>query len=120
MSDLKKYRWIKVYDFEINGPEPQQRGSTRVINIDGKRLCLARNDEGYFAMDNRCPHAGAHLGEGWCENGHVVCPVHRFKYDVKTGRGAAGQGDFVKTHPTKEEHDGLYIGLPKRKWWQIW
>lgn len=109
-------RWTKVYDFAKHGNEPQQLNSTRTIDIDGKRFCMARTEEGYFAVDDRCPHAGARLGMGgWCENGYIVCPVHRYRYDAKTGRGK--QGDYVESYPVETRNDGVYIGLKKKSWW---
>jgi nitrite reductase/ring-hydroxylating ferredoxin subunit len=43
--------------------------------------------------------------------------VHRYKYDVKTGKGL--QGDFVETYPTELRNDGVYVGLKsdKPRWW---
>jgi 3-phenylpropionate/trans-cinnamate dioxygenase ferredoxin subunit len=112
-------RYIKVYDFKQHGNEPQQINTPRTIAIDGKRICLVRLADGYFAVDDRCPHAGASLGSGRCdEEGHVICPVHRYRYDVKTGKGLPKQGDYVETYPVKETDEGVFIGIEK-KWWQI-
>ncbi len=110
--------WYKVYDFKAHGDEPQRVDSTRTIDIEGKRICLAKTEEGYFALDDHCPHAGARLGMGgWCENGNVVCPVHRYRYNLKTGRGL--QGDYIQTYETDIRKDGVYVGLKKkrRRWW---
>ncbi len=112
-------RFCKVYDFEQHGAEPQALHSVRTIEVEGKRVCLVRLPEGYFGIDDRCPHAGARLGLGKCdEEGRVICPVHRYKYDAKTGKGLPGQGDFVKTYLVETRTDGVYIALEK-KWWQI-
>lgn len=113
-------KWYKVYDFAQHGQEPQQLNSTRTIDIDGKRFCMARTEEGYFAIDDKCPHAGGRFGKGgWCDKGMVVCPVHRYKYDAKTGRGI--QGDFVNSYKTETRKDGIYIGLEtKKSWWMFW
>jgi nitrite reductase/ring-hydroxylating ferredoxin subunit len=110
-------QFIKVYDFAKHGAEPQQINSTRTIEIDGKKYCMARTATGYYAVDDRCPHAGAHLGRGgWCEDDMVVCPVHRFKFDLKTGKGL--QGDYVEAYAVEVRKDGVYIGIEnKRKWW---
>lgn len=110
-------KYYKVYDFAQHGNEPQQLNTTRTIAIDGHKICMARTESGYYAVDDRCPHAGAYLGRGgWCEGEHIVCPIHRYKYDAKTGRGL--QGDYVKTFPVETREDGVYIGLEK-KWWQF-
>lgn len=112
-------RFYKVYDFAQHGAEPQAVNTVRTISIEGKLICMARLPEGYFAIDDRCPHAGARLGQGTCnEEGRVVCPVHRYQYDVKTGRGLPRQGDYVNTYPVETRTDGVYLGLEK-KWWQL-
>jgi len=110
-------RFYKVYDFAKHGIEPQAIGALRIIELDGQKICMARTELGYFAVDNKCPHAGAHLGMGWCEDDHVVCPIHRYKYNLKNGRGK--QGDYVNTYKVETRTDGVYIGIPK-KWWQFW
>jgi 3-phenylpropionate/trans-cinnamate dioxygenase ferredoxin subunit len=110
-------RWYKVYDFEKHGVEPQRTNSARSIDIEGKRLCLTRTADGYFALDDRCPHAGARFGMGgYCEDNMLVCPVHRYRFNVKTGQGV--QGDYVNTYPTEIREDGVYVALEK-KWWQV-
>jgi len=112
-------RYIKVYDFKINGPEPQALNTPRTIDIEGKKICLVKLADGYFAIDDKCPHAGARLGSGRCdEAGNVICPVHRYKYNPKTGKGMPLQGDYVKTYPVKLNNEGVFIGIEK-KWWQI-
>jgi 3-phenylpropionate/trans-cinnamate dioxygenase ferredoxin subunit len=114
------FRWIEIYNFGKHGLEVHPDGSLRVIDIDGKKLCLIRQRDTYYALDNKCPHAGASLGQGWCEENYLVCPIHRFKYDINTGKGAVGQGDFINTYPVKLENNKLWIGLKKNAWWQIW
>lgn len=110
-------RYYKVYDFKKHGDEPQQLNSTRTIDVEGKRICMARTVTGYYAVSDKCPHAGAHLGRGgWCENEQVVCPIHRYRYDLKTGKGL--QGDYIESYPVQTREDGVYIGLEK-KWWQF-
>jgi nitrite reductase/ring-hydroxylating ferredoxin subunit len=110
-------RWYKVYDFEKHGVEPQRINTARTVDIEGTRLCMTRTEEGYFALEDRCPHAGARFGMGgYCEDNLLVCPVHRYKFNVKTGRGL--QGDFVNTFNTETREDGVYVALEK-KWWQL-
>ena len=111
-------QFYKIYDFKLDGPEPQAINSVRTIDIEGKRICLTRLQDGYFAMDDKCPHAGAQLGGGKCdENEQVVCPIHRYKYNPRTGKGNGTQGDYVQTYPTELRKDGVYVGLTI-KWWK--
>jgi nitrite reductase/ring-hydroxylating ferredoxin subunit len=112
-------KFYKIYDFAEHGKDPQAVFSVRTIEIENKLICLARLTDGYYAVDDKCPHAGARLGLGKCsEEGKVVCPIHRYQYDLKTGKGLPQQGDYVNTYPIETRLDGVYIGLEK-KWWQL-
>jgi nitrite reductase/ring-hydroxylating ferredoxin subunit len=79
------------------------------VTANGKTLCLVNADGKLFATSATCPHAGADLSKGWCENGKLICPFHRFAYDLETGKGNPGQNDFVYTYPVESRADGIYI-----------
>lgn len=64
-----------------------------------------------FALAARCPHAGGDLTQGWCKNHQLVCPVHRYSYDLQTGKGSPGQNDFVNTYPVEIRDNAVYIGI---------
>ena len=81
------------------------------INVAQKKLCLIRNEGRFYVVQNTCPHAGGILSGGWCKNGHLVCPIHRWEYNLETGRGATGQGDYIETYPIEQRPDGLYVGI---------
>ena len=45
------------------------------------------NDRGLFTvLLGRCPHANGPLGRGWIEEGEAVCPLHRWRFKLSTGR----------------------------------
>ncbi len=111
-------RWIKIYDFKLHGSEPQLKGSVRSVEVENKRICLVYDGQNYYAMDDRCPHAGARFGAGgWCEQGQLICPVHRHKFDVQTGRGS--MGDYVETYLVEKREEGVFVGFKRKKWWRI-
>ena len=71
-------RYYKIYDFKRDGSEPQLLNTPRTIEVEGKRVCLVRLKDGYYAIDDKCPHAAGRLGLGSCdEHGMVICPIHR-------------------------------------------
>lgn len=39
-----------------------------------------------FAIEDACNHAGASLAEGWLEGECVVCPMHAYVFELRTGR----------------------------------
>jgi nitrite reductase/ring-hydroxylating ferredoxin subunit len=72
-------------------------------------LCLVQVDGWFVATQPKCPHAGAYLSNGWCENGKLVCPLHRYSYDLTSGRGSIGQGDYINVYQVKVEHGKIYV-----------
>ncbi|HEX8608544.1 MAG TPA: Rieske (2Fe-2S) protein [Pedobacter sp.] len=102
--------WIKV-----NDPIPSE-DFVKQIKLEGKTLCLVKEQSKLYAIENSCPHAGGILSGGWCKNGNIICPIHRWEYSLENGRGAQGQGDYVNTYPVDIREDGTYIGLKEGFW----
>ncbi len=88
-----------------------KKDTIHFVSLPEKVFCLVFYEETYVAFSRKCPHAGAPLAEGWCEENYLVCPYHRQKFDLKTGKGLAGQGNYIDIYPTKQEGDKWYIGV---------
>jgi nitrite reductase/ring-hydroxylating ferredoxin subunit len=96
--------WYKVSNMLDDG-QPY----IRKVVVGGKTLCLIRYEEQLYALSNHCPHAGADLSKGWCDQGKLVCPYHRYTYHLESGKGSVGQNDFVNTYRVDAREDGIYI-----------
>ena len=79
------------------------------VTANGKAICLVNAEGELYALSATCPHAGADLSKGWCRDGMLICPFHRYAYNLETGRGAPGQNDFVTTYPVQVRTDGIYV-----------
>lgn len=90
-----------------------------MVRVDGHKRCLVKYQDEIYLVQHTCPHAGGILSGGWCENGYLVCPIHRWSYNLKTGRGADGQGDYIETYPIEQRPDGIYVGI-KENLWKKW
>lgn len=86
----------------------------RKVKIRGKRICLVRHWEKLYATSLRCPHAGADLSGGWCEAGRLFCPYHRHTFNLDTGKGDPGRGEYITIYPLEERDDGWFIGMKER------
>lgn len=73
--------------------------------VPGLSFCLVFQDERWVAFSKKCPHAGAPLDQGWIEGGAVICAYHRQRFDLNTGKGAVGQGNFITIYPTMQIND---------------
>lgn len=93
-------------------------GELKQFILYEKKICVSKWKGTWYAIANKCPHAGAQLSFGKCDgSGNVVCPNHRFKFNLETGSNK-GEGYYVETYPLKEDEKGLFIGFKKKKWWQ--
>lgn len=61
------------------------RGRPVAARLMGRRLVVARDAEGPFVLDDRCPHRGAPLSLGRLRAGAIACPYHGWRF----GRGGA-------------------------------
>jgi 3-phenylpropionate/trans-cinnamate dioxygenase ferredoxin subunit len=64
------------------------------VVVGGKDVLLANVAGIYYAIANRCNHAGGSLANGKLEGSVVTCPRHGAQYDVKTGQ-AVRDAKFV-------------------------
>ena len=60
-------------------------GEGRAFTVRSRRIAVFHAPEGYFAIDDTCPHMGASLAEGYLEDSGVMCPWHAWKFCVKDG-----------------------------------
>jgi nitrite reductase (NADH) small subunit len=65
-------------------------GSRRVARPQGLDVAVFRNDQnGVFALLDRCPHKGGPLSQGIVFGTSVACPLHNWTIGLCTGQAAA-------------------------------
>lgn len=83
-----------------------------VAEMNGRKICIAKFNDSIFAFAYKCPHAGGILADGYIDAlGNVVCPLHRYKYDVRNGRNTSGEGYYLKQWPVEVREDGIYVAV---------
>ncbi|NAS14047.1 thiamine pyrophosphate-dependent enzyme [Poritiphilus flavus] len=106
-----KVSWHKV----LNSREELAEGRVKTVTVSHKGICLTHFEGKISALDNRCPHQGGPLGEGSIENGLLRCPWHGWDFHPCTGKPPGGYDDGVEVFEVKEEHDGIYVGVPEEE-----
>ena len=99
-------KWYKIPDIQPDG-----NPFIKKVKAGGKILCLVGFDNQVFALSARCPHAGGDLSAGWCKNRKLICPVHRYSYDLDTGKGSEGQNDYIESYPVEIRDNSIYVGI---------
>jgi len=110
MKVEKKYRWIKI----AGNMEELIFGEKNIaqIELEGKKICVAKTISGLKAFSSKCPHAGGDMSEGKLDKkGNIICPVHGYVFSVNNGRDSSGEGYFLKIYPIKEADGEILIGL---------
>jgi nitrite reductase/ring-hydroxylating ferredoxin subunit len=85
-----------------------------VAQVRGKKICIGKYNDRLFAFAFKCPHAGGILADGYIDPvGNIVCPLHRYKYNIHNGHNASGEGYFLKHWKVEEREDGIYVEMDK-------
>lgn len=112
------YNWVKVAPIPPNGKALIPEHKVVKIVVQGKTLFFTNCNGKYYAGENKCPHAGAAMHTGWIDDKNcIVCPYHRFEFNLETGQGT--DGFYLPTYPVEVKEDGVYVGFPVKKWWQF-
>ena len=63
-------------------------GACAVVGVHGKDIAVFHVGGKYYAIDDRCPHAGSSLSGGIVENLVVTCPWHHWRFRLTDGAWA--------------------------------
>ena len=74
----------------------------KYVEIGGFQLAVFLHGGQVYALDNRCPHAGANLAGGTITEGCVVCPRHSWTFRLSDGQLRDTPGVSVVTYPTRQ------------------
>lgn len=89
-----------------------------LLELKGRKICLLRTKEGLFAVQDKCPHNGASLSRGLCSpKNEIICPLHRYSFDLKSGKATSGGAYALQTYPIEWREDGIWLGI-KAAWWE--
>jgi nitrite reductase (NADH) small subunit len=102
-------RWIQLTQAEN---VPPREG--RAVRIGDTRIALFHTEQGFLAVENRCPHGGGPLADGIVGGTTVTCPLHNWRVCLNSGevtRGCAGERRAVRTYPVRVRDGVVMLGL---------
>jgi len=113
----KNIKWFKVAG-SIN--EISWQNNLAVAEAGGKKITLVKADNTLFACAYKCPHAGGILADGFIDAAqNIICPLHRYKFNLANGRNISGEGYYLKTYNVEEREAGIFIGFEESNWLNI-
>ena len=109
-------KWYKVAESR----EELFADGNKIVELKAgdKQICVAMHQENLYACAAKCPHAGGRMAQGWLDaNGHIVCPLHRYRFDLKNGRNVSGEGYYLKTYAVELREEGVFVGVKQSGFW---
>ena len=82
-------------------------GEGRNLRVEGLDIAVFRTRSGLiFATDAWCTHRGGPLADGTIGNGKVICPLHGYKFSLRTGAPDGHDCPALKTYPVTVDAEG--------------
>lgn len=66
-------------------PQEIQEGSAKLVRVKNEEIAVFKHQGELCAIQNTCPHQGGQLSIGSIEGDEVVCPLHGWRFHLKTG-----------------------------------
>jgi 3-phenylpropionate/trans-cinnamate dioxygenase ferredoxin subunit len=106
-------KWSKLAEKESDLEEILGDRDCSPFDFSGSACLLIKHQGAFYLVKNKCPHQGQKLDNAKCEDGFIVCPWHRYGFDLKTGRGG---GLYLENYPIEIRADGVYAGVEYFSW----
>lgn len=84
-------------------------GGCLSVELAGRSLVLVREGREVHALEDRCPHAGAPLSQGFVEGGTITCSWHGWTFEVASGRSADMEDLAVASFPVRVEGGQVFV-----------
>jgi nitrite reductase/ring-hydroxylating ferredoxin subunit len=72
-------------------------------------VCVIAVDGVLRAIDDECSHMGSDLHRGRIVEGCIVCPWHRARFDLATGKSLDLYATDVHVYPSKIDGDDVVV-----------
>jgi nitrite reductase (NADH) small subunit len=89
-------------------------GEGRNFEIAGERLAIFHTRDGaVFATQAECPHKQGPLADGLVGNATLICPLHSWKFDLRTGEPLLGSCAIAIYRARVDEQGRIVVSLER-------
>ena len=102
-------------DLDIDGVESAAIGTERptVGHVGDRPVILLRTTNGIRAVEGKCSHYGAPLGDGLGDGERIHCPWHHAIFDLTTGEAVGAPAlNPVPVYAVREEDGKVFVTGP--------
>ncbi len=84
----------------------------RKLMVQGRQIAVFRTaDNGFFALEDRCPHKNGPLSDGIVHGDCVTCPLHGWVISLASGQAQGADEGQVLTLPVLVQGDRLRLDI---------
>ncbi|MGB0716417.1 MAG: Rieske (2Fe-2S) protein [Phycisphaerae bacterium] len=89
------------------------RGGGTFVEIDDRELAVFLDDDGELVVvsDNTCPHSSGNLSAGEVAGACIVCPLHQWEFDIKTGLCTDSPKARVKIYQAEVRDGSVWVAV---------
>jgi 3-phenylpropionate/trans-cinnamate dioxygenase ferredoxin subunit len=115
MQENVNFQKYKIFDSWEDAQKQVKHRQMYAHRIGFKKILIANTSEGFFALEDACPHKLVKLSRGLLLNDlEVECYWHKYRFNLKTGEECTEKNIRpVKTYQLSEEENGIYLHLPE-------
>ena len=104
--------WVRFFKSQEDAIKLIPPGTLRRVKFKDDFFCFGHNDAGLFALKDECPHERVALSPGRINHlGEVICPLHAYCFDVKTGDEQTGKNCRAKVYELEKREGGIFLKL---------
>ena len=82
---------------------------SKLVFLDETPIALFRINDKVHAWDNRCPHRGASLSDGYISEQTTQCKYHLWEFDVNKRCSVDNKNIKVKSFELKIVDNAIYL-----------
>jgi len=104
--------WLKIFESEEKANNKVKENTTQLLIVKGKRICLARHNGQFYAVQDSCTHQGESLSKGKVNFlGEIICPLHNYRFQLDTGHACDSSCGDLLTYAVKSSDSGFFIAV---------
>tara|TARA_B100001094_G_C18056521_1_gene732768 strand:+ start:496 stop:861 length:366 start_codon:yes stop_codon:yes gene_type:complete len=108
-------RWVDLIS-EKNFAENYIEGNIIPIKVEEEDCLSVKIKEALKVFEKNCPHQKSPLINAVCDGDEIICPWHKYSFNLDSGRDMSTSGNALKVYKTKLEEGiwkvGVEIKLP--------
>jgi nitrite reductase/ring-hydroxylating ferredoxin subunit len=87
-------------------------GTVKEVELGGENYAICNLEGSLHCLEGICPHAGGPLGQGTVRGNNLVCPLHEYEFDLRTGLNDMDEDLQVKTFPVHVQNGDVFVEVP--------